>query len=520
MPKLLPLTKVADPFADAPVVWRDDAAGLTAHLGSVFDVLPRLPAKSVHACITSPPYWNLRDYRTATWVGGDAACDHTRDFQPRSERANPSASDPGRGGAYADEQAKAMAAYRDVCGKCGARRVDEQLGAEPLHDCDTKGQAQCGRCYVCNTVRWCREVRRVLRDDGVFWLNIGDSFSSGASGQNGTGPRTTMTSPDTGANDRGPRPRFMGLPSGNLLGIPWRVALALQADGWTLRSECPWFCRNKMPESAATRPGKSLEYVFMLTKGMDYFFDMEAVRQAAKTEPHARGGVCRGGQTAGPMDRNGSSQYDAKEQARVYGDAGGRNFRNSDLWFESVDAPHGLCGVGDELIGLDVTINGFKGAHFATFPSKLIEPLIKSSTSERGCCSRCGAPWQRILDKDRVATRPGLDTKVVTKGERAANEVTGNRDPERHVTQTRTVGWEPTCHCGADVVPCTVLEPFLGSGTTMLVSNQLGRRCTGVELSKEYHAMAVERMERHLLYPKYSAAAPVAPDAYDPFLGG
>lgn len=256
----------------------------------------------------------------------------------------------------------------------------------------------------------------------------------------------------------------------------------------------------------------------MLTKGMDYFFDMEAVRQVGRSVDRSSDFIPNSEKDE-REDTKRTAATGASRNGRSEDLQSGRNFRNSDLWFESVDAPHGLCGVGDELIGLDVTINGFKGCHFATFPRKLIEPLIKASTSEYGCCSRCGAPWQRVLEKDRVVTRPGLDTKVVTNGERAANDVTGNRDPERHVTQTRTVGWEPTCHCGADVSPCVVLEPFLGSGTTMLVSNQLGRRCVGVELSKEYHAMAVERMERHLLYPKYSATAPVAPDTDDPFFG-
>jgi DNA modification methylase len=300
MPKLLPLPSVDDPFgASSPSkrTW-SDPGGLTAHLGNCLAVLPTLPSKSAHCCVTSPPYWGLRDYRTALWIGGDQSCGHVREYQPRSERANPSASGIGRGGDYADEQARASAAYKDVCGRCGAKRVDEQLGAEPLHDCGTLGQAQCGMCYVCNTVRWCREVRRVLRDDGVFWLNIGDTYAGGSLGS---------------------RP----LVAGNLVGIPWRAALALQADGWVLRSECPWFKRNSMPESAINRPGKSLEYVFMLVKQSKYFFDMDAVRQSASQSDHSDG----------------------------------RNFRNSDLWLESATVPFGLCGDGDDLVGLDVTIN-------------------------------------------------------------------------------------------------------------------------------------------------------------------
>lgn len=482
------------------------------HHGNVFEVLPHLPAKSVNCCVTSPPYWGLRDYKTGLWSGGDPSCNHEKDCQRRYDDRKASTLDGGVADIAAAE--RALNSFRDWCGKCGARRVDDQLGAEPSPDCGTQGQAQCGRCYVCNCVRWCREVRRVLRDDGVFWLNIGDTYASGPGNRNGQSGSTLASSRTTAANLRDAGSLVSpvtNLPSGNLVGVPWRVALALQADGWMLRSECPWLKRNPMPESVDNRPSKSLEYVFMLTKGGGYFFDMEAVRKASRS-------VYRS------SDFLPNSDKDAKETTKRTAATGasrngrsddpvsnGRNFRNSDLWFESVDSPHGICGVEDDLVGLDVTINGFKGAHFATFPESLVAPLVKASTSERGCCVACGAQWRRVVERDRQATRPGNKTKVVDDGQRVANAVSGNRDPQRHVTQTRTLGWEPTCQClSAGITPCTVLDPFTGSGTTAVVCHLLNRKFVGVELSEEYFEIAKRRIGTRLGAPEYCAVPVVS----------
>jgi len=160
---------------------------------------------------------------------------------------------------------------------------------------------------------------------------------------------------------------------------------------------------------------------------------------------------------------------------------------NYDKW-------QGLYDEGDGPLALVVNPAKFKGKHFATFPPKLVEPLVKAGTSEKGCCPKCGKPWEKIVDRTRTATRPGADTKIAG----TTSQEHGNRDPGRHCTESRTLGWRPACECGGEPVPCTVLDPFAGAGTTLLVAAQLGRRGIGIELNPEYVAMARRRIAKAL----------------------
>ncbi|MCP5404620.1 MAG: site-specific DNA-methyltransferase, partial [Pseudomonadaceae bacterium] len=234
----------------------------TIHTGNVLDILPTLPANSVQCCVTSPPYWGLRDYQTGTWEGGDPECDHKT---MRSIGASTLRNDGrDRIGTLPHEKTAAIVVPAGgVCPKCGARRIDQQLGSEATPE-----------EYVANMVAVFREVRRVLREDGTLWLNLGDSYngSGGAGGDYAAG----------GLKDG--QPKFGGRNVGtlkpkDLVGIPWRVALALQADGWWLRSDIIWHKPNPMPESVTDRPTKAHEYIFLLTKSARYYYDAEAVKE-------------------------------------------------------------------------------------------------------------------------------------------------------------------------------------------------------------------------------------------------
>lgn len=133
----------------------------------------------------------------------------------------------------------------------------------------------------------------------------------------------------------------------------------------------------------------------------------------------------------------------------------------------------------------------YKGSHFAVFPPNLVLPCILAGTSQKGVCPACGAPWKRKLEKERKATRPGTDTK--TAGQTAA--VMGNSDPSRHVTSTKTIGWEPSCQCDAGPpIPATVLDPFAGSCTTGMVAIRRGRRFIGIELNPKYAKLGIKRL--------------------------
>jgi len=326
-------------------------ASLTVHVGDCRAVMADMPAESVHCVVTSPPYWGLRDYGTATWDGGDAECDHQK---PNADTGHIAHTTLGGGTAT---NAAQVGGYKDLCRKCGARRIDSQLGLEPTPE-----------AYVANMVDVFREVRRVLRDDGTLWLNLGDSYAAGGTGRRDTsGDYADRRAEQFGSgrgNGNGPKDYAQrdvppGLKPKDLVGIPWRVAFALQADGWYLRSDIIWAKPNPMPESVTDRPTKAHEYVFLLSKAPRYYFDADAVREADSGQDHRRvvidgqpslepsGGIAGTHQGIRTLDgRNGS----------------GRNIRS--VW--------------------TIATQPYPGAHFATFPEKLVEPCVKAGCPSDG----------------------------------------------------------------------------------------------------------------------------------------
>jgi DNA modification methylase len=285
-----------------------------------------------------------------------------------------------------------------------------ELGLEPTPE-----------LYVQHLVEAFREVRRVLRKDGTLWLNLGDGYAGSARQSNGLKPK-------------------------DLCGMPWRVALALQADGWWLRSDIIWVKPNPVPESVTDRPTKAHEYLFLLTQSQSYYFDQNAVR-----EPRMHPKVTR--------------------ISAVKSTADGRNFRT--VW--------------------TIPTQPFREAHFATFPEKLVEPCIRAGTSERGCCARCVAPWERTVqpDEERLSQ--------LGKGYHDhSNDLDEGMSQKKKMPQPKggyiTVGWHPTCSHDAKVVPCTVLDCFSGSGTTGVVARKLGRHFIGLELNPSYVEMARRRI--------------------------
>jgi DNA modification methylase len=255
--------------------------------GDALTMLRSLPSGSVQCCVTSPPYYGLRDYGTATWIGGDPACEHRPGGQSRVGKTT-----LGGGTATAGHQHEG---YRAVCGKCGATRQDAQIGLEP-----TVG------AYVARLVEVFEEVRRVLRDDGTLWLNLGDSYVSNASTTNipraeqgnGTGifciPSEERLAPKRQSPNRATPLTQSGLKMKDLIGVPWRVAFALQDAGWWLRADIIWAKKAPMPESVTDRPTRSHEHVFLLTKNARYFYDQEAVKEAVSVASLADGRTERG----------------------------------------------------------------------------------------------------------------------------------------------------------------------------------------------------------------------------------
>jgi len=302
--------------------------------GDCIESLKKLDEQSINTCITSPPYWGLRDYGTAEWEGGNPDCDHVANPNATKKMGNEefNKNRPSR------ESTKTKGYYEKECPKCGAIKKDSQLGME-----DTPEE------FVDNLVKVFREVKRVLRDDGTVWLNLGDSYSSGG--------RTTTTNQSLrGDKDYGvtrPKPS-KGIKPKDLIGIPWRVALALQQDGWYLRQDIIWHKPNPMPESVQDRCTKAHEYIFLLSKSQKYYFDNEAIKEdSVTTNSKGEKGVPNGAEHIGksvaedPMFQTRHGLKNMKPQLK-------KNKRS--VW--------------------TVTTKPFKGAHFATFPMDLIEPCV------------------------------------------------------------------------------------------------------------------------------------------------
>lgn len=363
--------------------------------------------------------------------------------------------------------------------------------------------------YVEQLVEVFRGVKRGLHPTGSLWLNLGDSFNQGAKGGAGG------TDPKNGARRFGVRPTekgIEGLKAKDLIGIPWMVAFALRADGWYLRQWMPWVKRNPMPESVEDRPGAACETVFLLTKEPDYFFDMRAAKRIAREGGRTIAAFGKGSKVHGAGDSANPANC-RKGLGRGMEVEEDRNFRSADLWFDSVGMLFDPYSEDETILGLDVNTNPYKGSHFAVMPKKLIRPMILAGTSEKGVCPHCGAPWTRQIEKVREATRPGTGSKVLKVAHTQLNRpdganrspagmesstlggVVGNRDPERHVTKVRTVGWEPSCGCANNTpIPAIVGDPFAGSGTVLAVARENGRRAVGCELNPDYLKLIQKRV--------------------------
>ena len=354
--------------------------------GDALEMLKTLPDESIHCCVTSPPYWGLRDYG-----------------------------------------------------------VDGQLGLESTPE-----------EYVAKMVDVFREVKRVLRKDGTLWLNLGDSYSGSCQ----TGGVNSISG-NGKSQPHVKHKRNTNLKPKDLVGIPWMVAFALRADGWWLRSDIIWAKPNPMPESVTDRPTKSHEYIFLLTKSEKYFYDADAIRETA---------VC-----ADKIVTLGDKSFSK-------GQANGRGIKPSG---NGNKESYQVSMYRNKRTVWNITTKPYKEAHFATFPPDIPETCIKAGTSENGCCSKCGSPWTRLMNTlENAGHKPRLDEKHFKCG-----------SGEHKSSIKEFVKWQSTCSCGIDeTVPCTVLDPFAGAGTTLWVAEQLGTNSIGIELNPDYCEIIEKRM--------------------------
>jgi DNA modification methylase len=424
--------------------------------GDVREQIASLPDGCVQTCVTSPPYFGLRDY-----------------------------------------------------GHAG------QIGLEPTPE-----------AFVAALVAVFREVRRVLADDGTLWLNLGDSYA-GYWGDKTAKREGRASSADTNGWTNGfnmnNRPSFhtafdgSGIKPKDLIGIPWRVAFALQADGWYLRSDIIWSKPNPMPESVTDRPTKAHEYIFLLSKSARYFYDADAIQEQSVTPIDTKAGCAFGGGKRDDVHMARSSQ-----PGKAWEHSTGRNKRS--VWH--------------------VATQPYSGAHFATFPEALIEPCILAGSRPAGKRCDCdeviatptgsGPIEDPTMDVGRAGfsrpRRPDEGIRPITRRQqrsdaaqlRALLSTASDRtraDIEEicgpgldHYIRTDSNGARPLPPaarsflkkvdwlrepepCDCPVMPAdTVLDPFTGSGTTGAVAIRHQRNFIGCELNADYIRLAEKRI--------------------------
>lgn len=424
--------------------WENDI-----HCGDVRELLPEMPESSVHAVVTSPPYFGLRDY-------GE----------------------------------------------------DGQIGLEESLD-----------EYIDELVSVGEKIRRVLRDDGSWWLNLGDSFAGSGRGQwSGEDDRQKEAyTPDAG--DLPEQDTRLRRKSKML--VPHRVAIALQDAGWIVRSDAVWSKPNPMPHPVKDRLNEHKEFIFHLVPNPDYYFDLDSIR-----EPHKESSLER-------------DNYDYQASMRAAAEDPRDNRTPDELAIQSEQGLHPNGKNPGDIF--EVSTKPFPEAHFAVYPPELIEKPIKATVPEH-VCSECGTPYERTTEELRLwerdpdnVTRPqskrALEladqanlseehmaaARAVNIGDsdgstgnpydrvdeetaelaRETKEVLGSyyREFAFSGTESHTTGFTQACECDTDETKAgIVLDPFAGAGTTCLVAKRLGRRFIGTELNPEYVAMAQKRV--------------------------
>ena len=475
--------------------------------GDVLEQLRFMEAESVHTCITSPPYWGLRNYGLPPTIWDEEeGCEH---------------------------QWGVKRPALNSCTLCGAWRGT--LGLEPTPD-----------LYVRHLVEVFREVWRVLRPDGTVWLNLGDSYagSGGAHTHSQANPGVSNSAARNGVpkykaeDSRGIYKGGSGLKSKDVVGIPWMAAFALRGDGWWLRRPIIWHKPNPMPESTNDRPTAAHEDIFLLAKSGSSLFWTHRDGPGTRRKPqadyrwsHRETGEEREGAPDGWHTKRACAEgkdgcavckawsrrtlwtghdyyYDADARRSPYAESSENDKRgNSNGHRRERDyvgaTDNGGTNLGGNLHGganlrdvWTIATQPFRGAHFATFPHEIPRRCILLGTSEHGVCGACGAPWSRVIKVSggTIGQSWHDHTQDLTVGQQFEGRL-ANADFGQGPYTRQQEGWRPTCGCRTlKVAPAVVLDPFAGSGTTGLVALRNGRSFVGIELSPQYAEMARNRI--------------------------
>ena len=392
--------------------------------GDNLDILPILAPRSVQCVVTSPPYFGLRDYGIAPSVW------------PAIEYAP-------------------MAGIPPI--SVPAQVVCLGLESDPI-------------AYVAHLVHVFRLLRDVMRDDGTVWLNLGDSYAANRGYQVADSKHK-----DVGNSHGAAVPS--GLKQKDLMMIPARVALALQADGWYLRNQAIWHKPNAMPESVTDRLTNDYEPVYLLAKSARYYFDQNAIRteHTSHIERQSKPATPRGTYASDGRSLGREQQSESFHPA-------GRNRRT--VW--------------------TIPTQALRAEHYAPMPEALVEPCILAGSAAKAC-EHCGAAWVRLVETDNPRASDDYRNRAATPKDAASGGMAGRGSPTSGLAKpgwrkdgsktVTTTGFAPACACAGNTgaVSSIVLDPYFGSGTTGRVAIKYGRRCIGIDKNDSYIDMSDRR---------------------------
>ena len=450
-------------------------------IGNVLDKLKEIPDDSIDCIVTSPPYYGLRKYKAPDVIfGGDSACEH--EWQPAKLKLH-----YGESSLQPEEKLlnKKMNPENNdhekiesnVCSKCDAWKG--QLGLEPNYN-----------LYLDNLLMVTAELKRVLKPTGTLWWNMGDSYVGGHQGGS-IHPKNSAVIDAQEIPQRlqgRPQSTVEGMQEKSLMQLPARFAIRMADEqGWILRNTMIWHKRNHMPSSVKDRLSNGYEFIFFFTKQKRYFFNLDAVRVPNKVmgvTDMRPPGILRQklypNSSYNKSDDPHLAQFKTKQDIMAHNRIG----TYSDPLYTKPLNPIGK-NPGDVL---ELTTQPIKSkVHFAVFPPKLPEFCIKAGSPDE-VCSACGKP------------KVGVTKTIAHRPEGGKRDIGGRKDgyttrlPPNPYSIKEFEGYKPTCTCNAPFEPGVVLDPFAGSGTTMLVAKQLGMSAIGIEISPEYAELIKKRL--------------------------
>ena len=490
--------------------------------GNSLDVLKTFPDESLDMCITSPPYWGLRDYGTEGQIwDGDENCEH--DFDKSKRKLHSGTNSEGGLPHHKNASIVDWEVEDKMCNKCGAWKGE--LGLEPVPEMFVN--------HLCDIFD---EVKRVLRPHGSCWVNLGDTYNSSPAGNKHSNNynRSNHKPGDDrwNASVKINKSVVNDLPIKSLVQIPNRFAIEMTNRGWVLRNELIWHKPSCLPAPIKDRYTVDFEKMFFFTKKSKYYFKQQFEPMVSK--PHAPGNKFDEAKVSGPNDRGGKSQWD--DTSRVWGapTAKERRKKAKELLDKDIadgkvkliapkGRPQNPASEYEELLReycqrmisssepnpsgrnkrtvWSINPASFKEAHFATYPPELIESPI-----DAGCplyvCTKCGKPREVILEKSwaNPVEKPNWkeqnkeDWKKIGKARMNKGEFpTGAIYKENGYTD---------CGCGEEFVPGVVLDPFFGSGTTAEVAMKQDKNWVGIELNDDYTKISDKRLKPTIVESK------------------